>query len=122
MLMLWLVRTKIHKAVGCVELSGVQLKNSFNFRCLGFVYQATGHWRQAVEVRIAMARTRFRTMYHIWDSKILSLEVKIQVYNSAVIFFLVYGCEAWWLVELMMRLLNGWNSRCLHLMTGRYYR
>ena len=65
--------SKMHKAVGCVELAGVPLKNSFKFRCLVFVYQADGNWRHAVEVRMAMARTRFGTMYHIWDSKILSL-------------------------------------------------
>ena len=34
----------------------------------------------------------------------------------------MYGCEAWWLVELMMRSLNGWNLRCLHLINGRSYR
>ena len=70
---------KMHKALGCVELAGVPLKNSFNFRYLGFVYQADGNWRHAVEVRMALARTRFGTMYHIWDSKILSLEVKLQL-------------------------------------------
>ena len=34
---------KMHKAVGCVEISGVPLNNSFNFRYLGFVYQADGN-------------------------------------------------------------------------------
>ena len=66
---------KMHKAVGFVELTGVPLKSCFNFRYIGFVYQANGNWRHAVEVRMALARTRFGTMYHIWDSKILSLEV-----------------------------------------------
>ena len=70
---------KMHNAVGCVELDGVPLENSFNFRYLGFVYQADGNWRHAVEVRMALARMRFGTMYHIWDSKILSLEVKLQL-------------------------------------------
>ena len=73
------------------------------------MYQADGNWRHAVEVRMALARTRFGTMYHIWDSKILSLEVKFRLYDSAVISVLVYGCEAWWIVESMMRSLNGWN-------------
>ena len=63
----------MNKAVGCVELAGVPLKNSFNFRYLGFVYQANGNWRHAVEVRMPLATTRFGTMYHIWDSKILFL-------------------------------------------------
>ena len=80
------------------------------------MYQADGKWRHAVEVRMALARTRFGTMYHICDSKILSLEVNLQIYDSAVLSVLVYGCEAWWLVESMMRTLKGWNSRCLHLM------
>ena len=71
---------------------------------------------------MALARTRFSTMYHIWDSNILSLEVKLQLYDSPVLSLLVYGCEAWWLVESMMRSLNGWNSRCLHIMTDRSYR
>ena len=35
---------------------------------------------------------------------------------------LVYGCEAWWLVDSMMRSLNGWNSRFLHIMTVKSYR
>ena len=112
----------MHKAFGCVELSGVPLKNSFNFRYLGFMYQADGNWRHAVEVRMVLARTRFGTMYHIWYLKIFSLEVKLQLCGSVVLSVLVYGCEAWWLVESMMRSLNGWNSRCLHLMTGRSYR
>ena len=39
--------------------------NSFNFTYLGFVYQADGNWIHAVEVRMALARTRSGTMYHI---------------------------------------------------------
>ena len=53
------------------------------------MYQADGNWRHAVEVRMALARTRFRTMYHIWYSKILCLEVKLQLYDSAVLSVLV---------------------------------
>ena len=58
------------------------------------MYQTDGNWRHAVEVRMALARTRFGTMYHIWDLKILSLEVKLQLYDSAVLYVLVYGFEA----------------------------
>ena len=85
----------MHKAVGCVELAGIPLKNSLNFRYLEFMYQADGNWRHAVEAMMALSRTRFRTMYQICDSNILSLEVEIQLYESAVLSVLVYGCEAW---------------------------
>ena len=56
---------------------------------------------------MALTKKIFRTMYLIWDSNILSLEVKLQLYDSAVLSVLVYGCEDWWLVDSMMRSLNG---------------
>jgi hypothetical protein len=116
---------KIHKAADKVLLNGKELKNSFNFRYhwyLGFVFQADGGWRHAVDVRMALARARFGKMHHIWSSNILSMEVKLQLYSCAVVSVLVYGSEAWTLTAGLTKALNGWNSRCLHIITGRSYR
>ena len=35
---------------------------------------------------------------------------------------LLYGCEAWILDDRRQRMLRGWNSRCLHRITGRGFR
>ena len=59
---------RIHKAADKVVLGGVPLKNSFNFKYLGFEYQANGCWRHAVNVNMVLARTRFGKMYNIWNS------------------------------------------------------
>ena len=58
----------------------------------------------------------------MWDSSVLDLDTKLQLYESAVVSVLVYGCEGWWLIEQLLRSVNGWNSRCLSRITGRTYR
>ena len=113
---------RIHKAEGNVVFGGVPLNNSFNFKYLGFEYQANGCWRHAVNVRMVLARTRFDKMYHIWNSTQLSLEVKLQLYESAVVLVLVYGCKAWKLTSSLLRSLNRWNSHCTSIITGRSIR
>ena len=94
----------------------------FSFKYLGFLYQANGDWRQAVEARMVLAKARFGKMYNIWDSSVLDLDTKLQLYESAVVSVLVYGCEGWWLTDKLLRSVNGWNSRCLSRVTGRTYR
>ena len=74
---------RIHKAADKVVPAGKPLKNSFSFKYLGFEFQADGSWRQAVDVRMALARTRFGKLHHIWGSTQLSLEVKLRLYDSA---------------------------------------
>lgn len=52
----------------------------------------------------------------------LALDVKLQLYESAVVSVLIYGCEGWWLTPELLQSLNGWNSRCLARITGRSFR
>ena len=75
-----------------------------------------------MNVRMVLARNRFGKMYHIWNSTQLSLEVKLQLYESAVVLVLVYGCEAWKLTPSLLCSLNRWNSRCTSIITGRSIR
>ena len=110
---------RIHKAADKVVLGGVPLKNSFKFKHLGFEYQANGCWRHAVNVRMVLDRNIFGKMYHIWNSTQHSLEVKLKLYESAVVSVLVYVCEAWNLTPSILRSLNGWNSCCTSIITGR---
>lgn len=113
---------RVHSEEQHVTLHGKPLQNSFNFKYLGFIYQADGKWEHAVRTRMALARARFGKMHNLWNSSMLTLEIKLQLYACAVVSVLVYGCEAWWLTDSMLRALNGWNARCLSIITGRNIR
>ena len=43
-------------------------------------------------------------------------------FNLCVCSTLTHSCEAWNLTKAVSRILNGFNSRCLHVITGEEYR
>ena len=48
--------------------------------------------------------------------------MKLPAYQLAVCSTLTHASEAWMLTEPVMRTMNGFNSRCLHVITGQDYR
>ena len=105
-----------------VKMVEDELKNVFNFTYLGHSFQADGETEHAIVKRMTQAKARFRQLHEVWRSKTLNKKLKIQLYRSAVISVLVHGHEAWDLTPTMMITLNGWNSRCVALITGREIR
>ena len=68
---------------------------------------------------MAQAKARFGKLHEVWRSPVLSLDVKLMLYIHAVISVLVHGYEAWDLSPTLQTKLNGWNSRCVAIITGR---
>ena len=52
----------------------------------------------------------------------LSRALKLRTYQLAVCSTLTHASEAWMLTEPVMRSVNGFNSRCVHVITGQDYR
>ena len=102
-----------------VKMGQKDLNYVFNFKYLGNMFQGDGDPLHAVEVRLARATARFNQMFNIWSSPALKLKVKLQLYQSAVCSIMSHGFECWNLSPAVTRKLNGWNSRCLSILTGR---
>ena len=64
----------------------------------------------------------FSSLSHIWSDHRLSTKMKIRLYQTAVCSTLTHACEAWDLTDKIMREVNGFNSRCLHVITKKHYR
>lgn len=98
-----------------------KLANVFNFVYLGHSFQADGDASHGVEVRMAKAKARFKfgKLRSVWSSSWISLDLKLMLYKHAVVSALAHAHEAWKLTEGLMRRLNGWNSRCVAIITGR---
>ena len=47
---------------------------------------------------------------------------KLRLYRVCVCSSLTHCCEAWTLNRSVIRTINGFNSRCRHVMTGEHYR
>ena len=75
-----------------------------------------------VRHRMAIAQTTFGSLSSIWTDHRFSCAFKLRTYELAVCSTLTHASEAWTLTEPVMRSVNGFNSRCLHVITGQDYR
>ena len=105
-----------------VSIEGEEIDNVYFFEYLGSRMQCDGDDRADVKYRMDIAQARFSSLYHIWKDHRLHLPMKIRLYKSSVCSTLTHACEAWDLTEDVRRMLNGFNSRCLHTITKRPYR
>ena len=112
----------VQAAIGRVNLGPDRLQNVFSFKYLGHWYHADGDCEQGVAVRLAIAKVAFCKLYAVWESSELHTELKLKLYRTGIVSILSYGVEAWDMTEKLRTKLRGWNSRCLHVITGRTYR
>ena len=105
-----------------VKIEGKEIDNVHHFEYLGSRQQCDGDDRADVKFRMDIAQSRFSSLHHIWKDHRLPRALKIRLYKASVCSTLTHACEAWQLTEDVRRMLNGFNSRCLHTITKQPYR
>ena len=71
-----------------------------------------------VRHRMDIAQAAFGSLNHLWTDHRLSRETKLRLYRLAVCSSLTHCCTTWALTRTVRRMINGFNSRCLHVITG----
>ena len=73
-----------------------------------------------VRHRMVIAQTTLDSLSSIWtDHRLSRAALKLRTYQLAVCSTLTHASEAWKLTEPVMCSVNGFNSRCLHVITGQ---
>ena len=103
-------------------LDGNKLENVYSFEYLGSRAQCDGDDEADVRHRMAIAQSVFSSLFHIWKDHRLSRSMKLRLYRLAVCSTIAHACEAWSLTTRVQQIINGFNSRCLHVITGQHYR
>ena len=98
------------------------LENVSHFQYLGSRLQGDGSDEADVGHRLEIAQSAFSTLSHLWADHRLSRTTKLRLNRVCVCSSLTHCCEAWTLTRAVTRSINGFNSRCLHVMTGEHYR
>ena len=84
--------------------------------------QCDGDDEADVHYRMDIPQAAFTSLSHLWMDHLLSRNMKLRLYNLCVCSTLTHSCEAWNLTKGLSRILNGFNSHCLHVITGEEYR
>ncbi|VDO74278.1 unnamed protein product [Schistosoma margrebowiei] len=78
-----------------ITLDGETLENVESFTHLGSIIDEQGGSDADVKVRIGKARAAFLQLKNIWNSKQLSTNIKVRIFNTNVKAVLLYGAETW---------------------------
>ena len=117
-------RRAAEATLGKVEIDNNVLGNVYSFEYLGSRLEGDGDDEADVRYRMDIAQAAFASLSHLWTDHRLSRNLKLtsRLYNLCVCSTLTHSCEAWNLMKAVSRILNGFNSRCLHVVTGEEYR
>ncbi|VDP24270.1 unnamed protein product [Schistosoma margrebowiei] len=78
-----------------ITLDGETLEDVESFTYLESIIDEQGGSDPDVKVRIGKARTAFLQLKNIWNSKQLSTNIKVIIFNTDVNTVLLYGAETW---------------------------
>ena len=105
-----------------VYIEGEEIENVHAFVYLGSKLQCDGEDLADVKHRLDIAQAEFSSLSRFWQDSRLPITFKLRIYRSAVSTTLTHACEAWTLTSNVQQKINGFNSRCLHIITGDSYR
>ena len=112
-------RKQQQKMLPKVRWGDTEAGNCWLSKYLGSLFQADGGQMTDVRQRIAMARSRFGKLRHVWRDGSLHINLRMRLYKACVCSILTYGSEAWRLNREVRRALNGANSQMVAVITGR---
>jgi len=104
-----------------VLMEGLEIENVHSFVYLGGKLQCDGDDTADVKHRMAIAQSVFSSLSHLWKDHRLPTSMKLRFYSTAVCSTFTHACEAWSMTEPIRRSINGFNSRCIHVITGDTY-
>ena len=105
-----------------VTIEGKTLDNVYSFDYLGSTIQCDGDDRADITHRMNIAQTVFNSLHNIWNDNNLSRGLNIKLYKTAVCSTFTHTCESWNLTEDCLKIVNGFNSRCLSTITKTDFR
>ena len=116
------IRRAAEATLDKVNIDNNVLENVLTFEYLGSRLQCDGDDQVDVRHRTGIAQTAFGSLSRLWTDHRLSRETKLRLYKLSVCSSLTHCCTAWAITRQVTRMTNGFNSRCLHVITGGDYR
>ncbi|VDO80521.1 unnamed protein product [Schistosoma margrebowiei] len=96
-----------------ITLDGETLENVESFTYLGSIIDEQGGSDADVKTRIGKARTAFLQLKKIWNSKQLSTNIKVRIFNTNVKAVLLYGAETWRTTTTTIKKVQAFINSCL---------
>ena len=101
-----------NKETNPIKIRGKDVEDVDTFTYLGAIVYKQGGSTEDIKHRLSLARNAFTMLNPLWKSTIYSKTTKIRVFNSNVMYVLVYGAEMWKLNESDISRLETFQRKC----------
>ncbi|VDP01266.1 unnamed protein product [Schistosoma margrebowiei] len=96
-----------------ITLDGETLEDVESFTYLGSIIDEQGGSDAHVKARIGKVRVAFLQLKNIWNSKQLSTNIKVRIFNTNVKAVLLYGAETWRTTTTTIKKVQVFINSCL---------
>ncbi|KAH9590185.1 Laminin subunit gamma-1 [Schistosoma haematobium] len=96
-----------------VTIDGEDLEDVKTFTYLGSIIDEQGGSDADVKARIGKARAAYLQLKNIWNSKQLSTNTKVRIFNTNVKTILLYGAETWRTTKAIIQKIRVFINSCL---------
>ncbi|VDO69841.1 unnamed protein product [Schistosoma margrebowiei] len=97
-----------------ITIDGEDLEDVKSFTYLGSIIDEHGGSDAGVKARIGNARATYLQLKNIWNSKQLSTNTKVGIFNRNVKTILLYGTETWTNTKAINQKIQVFSDSCLH--------
>ncbi|CAH8665722.1 unnamed protein product, partial [Schistosoma curassoni] len=104
-----------------ITLDGETLEDVESFTYLGSIIDEQGGSDADVKARIGKARVAFLQLKNIWNSKQLSTNIKVRIFNTNVKAVLLYGAETWRTTTTTIKKVQVFINSCLRKILNIYW-
>ncbi|VDO57782.1 unnamed protein product [Schistosoma margrebowiei] len=94
-------------------LDGESLEDVESFTYLGSIIDEQGGSDADVKARIGKARVAFLQLKNIWNSKQLSTNIRVRIFNTNIKAVLLYGAETWRTTTTTIKKVQVFINSCL---------
>ncbi|VDO84206.1 unnamed protein product [Schistosoma curassoni] len=96
-----------------IKIDGEDLEDVKTFTYLDSITDEQGGSDADVKARIANARAAYLQLRNIWNSKQLSTNTKVKIFNTKVKIVLLYGAETWRTTKVIIQKIQVFINSCL---------
>ena len=105
-----------------IKIGDTIVKETDSFTYLGSTICANGDTHKEIMTRIGKAGSAFGSLQKIFKEGMMSLNIKLRLYQALVISVLLYGSETWQIYAADQKKLNAFHTRCLRRIMGITYK
>ena len=95
-----------------LTLNNTAVERVYSYKYLGTWINSNGDASKEIRCRVEIARTGFFKMRKIFSNRDLSLELRIRMFKCYVLSILLYGVEAWTLMEADLKKIEAFEMWC----------